>query len=307
MIFSEILKKIVRENPQGITPQQMRDAIKAHYPDFYDTESHRRSVQKGHCKNLDHALLAQIYAMSRSARWLLVDKTKKPMLFRWNSEGILQSPLQANKIKEPNVSNTPSFRKKECLKKIPAPNPSMVESYLDQFKKLENYQFQEKSLDLLFKQFCPKNTAIEHILLKVCALNDFYSTHILNVYAVAKHIHLQNVDERLESQEYGLVNDIAKVFVNGRTINFYSFASKYCSHHKPTTYPIYDSFVEKVLCAYEKQDGFAGFRREDFKDYGRFVEIVKKFRTFYNLNAFSMKEIDLFLWLAGKEWFPKKY
>ncbi|HAX91239.1 MAG TPA: hypothetical protein DCY07_03400 [Rhodospirillaceae bacterium] len=190
---------------------------------------------------------------------------------------------------------------------LPIPSPSLVEKYLGQFEKLENYQFQERSLNLLFKQFCPKNDSIEHILLKVSALNDFYSTNIFNVYAVAKHIHSQKVDERLDSQEFGLVNDIAKVCVNGRAINFYSFASKYCSHHMPSTYPIYDSYVEKMLSAYEKRDGFGSFHREDFKDYGRFVEMVRKFRTFYGLTSFSLKDIDLFLWLAGKEFFPKNY
>lgn len=29
--------------------------------------------------------------------------------------------------------------------------------------------------------------------------------------------------------------------------NFYSFASKYCSHHNPLDYPIYDIYVDEVL------------------------------------------------------------
>ena len=62
-----------------MTPQQIRETIKSNYPDFYGTESHRRNVEKGHYKDLDHALLAQIYVASRTAGQIIVDKTQKPI------------------------------------------------------------------------------------------------------------------------------------------------------------------------------------------------------------------------------------
>ena len=62
-----------------MTPQQIRETIKASYPDFYGTESHRRNVEKGHYKDLDHALLAQIYVASRTAGQIVVDRTQKPI------------------------------------------------------------------------------------------------------------------------------------------------------------------------------------------------------------------------------------
>jgi hypothetical protein len=62
-----------------MTPQQIREAIKAKHPDFYGTESHRRNVQKGHYKDLDHALLAQIYVAARTGGQISVDKSQKPM------------------------------------------------------------------------------------------------------------------------------------------------------------------------------------------------------------------------------------
>jgi hypothetical protein len=62
-----------------MTPQQIRETIKGNYPDFYGTESHRRNVEKGHYKDLDHALLAQIYVASRTAGQIIVDKTQKPI------------------------------------------------------------------------------------------------------------------------------------------------------------------------------------------------------------------------------------
>ena len=48
MGFAELLRQILRNHPEGMTPQQLRDVIKAEHPSFYGTESHRRNVEKGH-------------------------------------------------------------------------------------------------------------------------------------------------------------------------------------------------------------------------------------------------------------------
>ena len=79
MSFVDLIRQILRTHPEGMTPQQIRETIKASYPDFYGTESHRRNVEKGHYKDLDHALLAQIYVASRSAGQIVVDRTQKPI------------------------------------------------------------------------------------------------------------------------------------------------------------------------------------------------------------------------------------
>ena len=77
--FADLIRQILRTHPEGMTPQQIRDTIKANHPDFYGTESHRRNVEKGHYKDLDHALLAQIYVASRTGGQIFVDKAKKPI------------------------------------------------------------------------------------------------------------------------------------------------------------------------------------------------------------------------------------
>ena len=79
MSFFELIRQILRAHPEGMTPQQLRDEIKTDYPDYYGTESHRRNVEKGHYKDLDHALLAQIYVASRSVGQIAVDKSQKPI------------------------------------------------------------------------------------------------------------------------------------------------------------------------------------------------------------------------------------
>jgi hypothetical protein len=187
------------------------------------------------------------------------------------------------------------------------PNPALVDSYLKKWDNLENYTLQEKSLGLLFNEFCLGNKKLEHVLLKVTALNQFYSTNIFDAYSVAKHILKLDIDQRLQSHDRLLVNELALITIKGKQKNFYSFASKYCAHHVPKAFPIYDSFVEKMLLHYANADGFSSFKKTELKQYERFVQIVIAFQKFYGLENFSLKQIDVFLWLVGKEFFPRTY
>jgi hypothetical protein len=63
---------------------------------------------------------------------------------------------------------------------------------------------------------------------------------------VAKHICALEIDVRLNTGDVTLVEDIQYVAIGNTKKNFYSFASKYCSHHNPLDYPIYDSYVDEV-------------------------------------------------------------
>ena len=164
---------------------------------------------------------------------------------------------------------------------------------------------QEESLNLLFNEW-PENKELEQILLKVSALNDFYSTNIFDTYTVAKHILKCNIDKDLSAGNESLVNKIAPVTINGKTRNFYSFASKYCNHHKSESYPIYDYYVDKMLVHFKKKDKFDTFINEDLKEYQSFVERIKNFQKYYNLSPFTLRDIDIYLWLAGKNYFPRK-
>lgn len=185
------------------------------------------------------------------------------------------------------------------------PSVSLVNEYLRKWETLEKYTLQETSLALLFRELCPRNDEISHVLLKVSALNDFYSTNIFDTHSVAKHILTIGVSNRILSGDTGLVNDLALVSVGGKQRNFYSFASKYCNHHNAEAFPIYDSYVDRMLMHFGQIDCFARFKREDLKQYGRFVEIIRTFRKQYALEQFSLRQIDIYLWLAGKDAFPR--
>ena len=191
---------------------------------------------------------------------------------------------------------------------IPKPSKAQVDTYLRSWNELENYHLQEDALDKLFFTLCPENKEISDILLKVAALNDFYSTNIFSVYPVAKHIQSLDIDSRLCTGDVSVVKDIQRVTIgDGVVKNFYSFATKYCSHHRPLEFPIYDSYVEKILCYFRDRDGFASFRTPDLKDYARFKEVLIAFRSFYGLEEYNLKQIDKYIWQLGKKFYKKNY
>lgn len=190
---------------------------------------------------------------------------------------------------------------------IPKPCKKEVKKYLSKWDSLENYVLQEESLNKLFYGEFKSNNDIHNILIKASALNDFYSTNIFSIFPVAKHIYKLNIDNRLGKNDTSLVNDIAQVKINGVKKNFYSFATKYCSHHKPEEYPIYDSYVEKMLMYFQKTDKFAKFKKADLKNYAKFKSILIEFKKFYDINEYTLKEIDKYIWQLGKEYMPKNY
>ena len=160
----------------------------------------------------------------------------------------------------------------------------------------------------LFTKTYPQNIDMDDVLVKVCSLNDFYSTNIFSPFTIAKHIVGLNIDDRLLRKDFSLVNDIAVVQVSkDKHINFYSFATKYCSHHRPEDYPIYDNFVERVLLYFHKRDRFYEFKKNNLKEYLSYRKILLQFAKHYELEAFSLKQIDKYLWQIGKKYFPKQY
>ncbi len=123
----------------------------------------------------------------------------------------------------------------------------------------------------------------------------------------AKHICSLNIDSRLRIGDVTLVDDIKRVAISDTEKNFYSFATKYCSHHNPIDYPIYDSYVDEVLRYFRNRDGFARFKNDELKNYNCFKSLLIDFKTFYGLDRYNLKQIDQYIWQLGKDYFPKDY
>ena len=172
------------------------------------------------------------------------------------------------------------------LPAIPKPNERNINTCWEKWKGDEKNIVQEKVLCFLFKKRYPENTKIEDILLKVSALNGLYNANIsyhFDLYTVSKHILDRDIDERLRIGDIDLVDEIARVTSEGETKTLYSFASKYCHHHKPEAYPIiYDGYVEKTLMYFKRKDKFLDFKKDDLKKYKKFLRIIKAFKEHYD-------------------------
>ena len=209
--------------------------------------------------------------------------------------------------KGPKKNKDKKLKQSKRRDDIPNPCEEQVKHWLKQWEKLEDYVAQEKAINNLFNSQYRPNNSLENILVKCSVLNDFYSTNIFKIYPVAKHIYGLKIDDRLVKGDPTLVDDISKLQIGKKNKNFYSFASKYCSHHNQVEYPIYDSYVHKVLWYFRRVDNFDEFEENDLKNYVKFKNILIKFKEFYKLGKFSLKELDRYLWLSGKKYFPKSY
>lgn len=191
-------------------------------------------------------------------------------------------------------------------KLLEKPTAQSVKAFLEKWQdsdEVKKYDAQEQALQKLFKQY-PNNQNLSDVLLKVSTLNDFYSTNIFQTYSVAKNIvALENVDKKLKEGDISLVNDIRHSIINGKEFDFYSFVTKYCSQHNNKDFPIYDSFVDKILIEFNKSYSFHSFNKEDLRNYPLFKEIFLAFQKHFGLEAFSLKQIDTYLWQYGKQFF----
>ncbi len=191
---------------------------------------------------------------------------------------------------------------------LTAPTADDVKKAIDEFNGWNDEP--DPALNLLFSQY-PKNTDFDHVLLKVVALNALYSTMIRvnskitpTVYDVARHIVGLNIDAVLDEGSEILVDKIANTYKLSETLSKekqynYSFATKYCSFHRPKSYPIYDARVNEYLWHLRKLGILSKFGRNSLWAYPKFKRIVEEFQERYGLQDFSFKQIDAFLYLEG--------
>ena len=157
------------------------------------------------------------------------------------------------------------------------------------------------------------------ILNRVIVLNSVYSTNIYLkemptiVSILIKYEEVLNED----SSDVSIVNKICDEIYNKLEEKryLYSFVTKYCSHKKDMIYPIYDRYVEIMLKWYRdngkvkeftfSDDALNSYKhdKKSFGDYNSFKKIISDFQKYYAKNI-SYKDIDVFLWSAGKEFFP---
>lgn len=190
------------------------------------------------------------------------------------------------------------------------PTPEFVQAACDQFDK--DNELGEATLTGLFTQY-RGNCDRHHVFLKVVALNFLYSTRIVldstkipDVEDVACHIYRNHdeIDSALDADppKIDIVDRIASFHIDGKKDKgCFSFATKYCSWHRPESYPIWDSNVDVYLrCLRDQTDFGEDFRlRADWR-YSDFLEVMIRLKKRYGLDdSFTFKKLDKFLWLEG--------
>ena len=182
---------------------------------------------------------------------------------------------------------------------VQQPTPEHVRNACERYD--HDNQLTELTLAELLHQF-PHNRDPRHVLLKVVAVNSLQHTHIFALEAVARHIlaDIPELDQDLASGSPEAVSKIAKVDIQGKHYNLYSFATKYCSLHNPAAYPVYDLRIEHSLGQLQKLNHFSPFSHADLCNYPKFTAVMKEFRDFHKLGAFSYAEMGKFLHLQGE-------
>lgn len=149
MKFSNVVKNILTSVSDSMTPQEIRDQVKMKYPDFYGTPSHLKNVEKGYYKDIDHALLAQIYTLTGTSGIFQCDKSTKPMKISLSG---FDKPLQRPRVvSESSFSHrVPSGRKVKYDDKI-REILSNAEKYHGAYYKAETFRgpslyFHERAL-----------------------------------------------------------------------------------------------------------------------------------------------------------------
>jgi hypothetical protein len=113
-----------------------------------------------------------------------------------------------------------------------------LKKYLSVFVDQEMYFVNDvRNLELFANT--PQNLKEEDIRTKVSAINNSDLRDLYIQDAMITHIHNLNIDNRLNSNDLSLVEDIATITVNGKTHHVLHFASAYCNYHKPDVFPIY--------------------------------------------------------------------
>ena len=211
-------------------------------------------------------------------------------------------------------------------KLLPIPSDNEVDRYLQLWSALDNYREQEASLSTLFNKHSGNSQEEKsYVLLKVVALNHFYSTNIFNVYSVANRIvSIKDFDKKLKRGDLLLVSELRDKDKNGTGRDLYSFATKYCSHHNENDFPIYDNYVHRVLdyfnsrfdfmqdkhltrCNKNEKDAAEKIDVPLRRSYEEFNLVINRFIEYFELQKFSIKQIDQYLWQLGKDWFPNYY
>ena len=185
-----------------------------------------------------------------------------------------------------------------------------VDTLINRDKVLSDYAQEEQILNQIFSLYSKFNNI--DVLTRITLLNQFYSTAIMDIRTVAKHIvNVSYVEQRLKRGDLSVVSEIALIKHGNKTWNHASFASKFANFHNNDAFPILDSLVVKVFCKLRRLGFFqqnTKFSESELRsNYMKYVDVYKEFISLsgicsivYNGSIPNYKLIDNYLWASRK-------
>jgi hypothetical protein len=196
---------------------------------------------------------------------------------------------------------------------IKLPTQDAVKEACEYFDADDETKIIEPALTDLFAKY-PNNTCEAQVFLKVVTLNNLYATRIPtrapgspNVFDVAHCIPRLAVDQALKEGSLQIVNTISTAqFPGKKSINRFSFATKYASWHRQDVYPIWDSKVQNYITCLRNlhrtewnkfADGFP--LSSNNWGYPEFHALIVRLCVHFGLTEVSFKNLDKFFWWHG--------
>lgn len=183
--------------------------------------------------------------------------------------------------------------------RYPLPTRDEISKRLRRFER-DKECLKEKSLIELFQRY-PQNTSREDELLKVSALRGFLEDECLCTERIGRFIlTIPSFDQKLRNASNGIVDALAKLSHGQKT--YTTFARYYCGCHYPKIYLMGAPRVMLALLAYNFRDDYmAGYCRYSPSRYFGYLNRFRAFCAFYDLEQYSILEIQLFLYQIGKD------
>jgi hypothetical protein len=173
----------------------------------------------------------------------------------------------------------------------------IIEICFKAFKKHPTYGPADEAINKLVR-LVPSNDKLADVLLKVVAVNTLYATRIYSAFKMAEHIvKIDELDKLLAEGSVAAVDKIRTGHgihrkTSRRDMDFYSFATKYCSFHNGSSYPLFDDVVGTMVKNLVPD-------RRDLRNYATFKETIDQIRRDCSISFGNYKELDMGLWVYG--------
>ena len=218
----------------------------------------------------------------------------------------MMRPVNSNAPVSTLIKNNSSIEKKY----LPITTENII-SVHQQVLESTSYGANFSMIHNVLKRF-PQNTERELIAMKVSLIDLTNSTNIgrhINKISLSELVELilsiRDFDVRLAQGDPELVNQISRC--NGK-VNFFSFASKYCTYHNVDVYErddysIFDSVVKDALPYYIPK--LTKTTVNDWRktyNYAAFNNCIEKLLDQNNIHIpFRRRKFDHFLWYANRK------